>query len=785
MNRETYRTLLPVAFLSLSFLTNCSSNSSSSVTPLGVVITATSGSGQSATVGTAFTKVLVATVMSNGSPANGVTVTFAAPASGASGTFAGGVNTAMTNVSGVAMSAAFTATTTAGAYVVTATATDATTPASFSLTNTAGPPATLTAWSGSGQSTAASAPFAFPLSALVVDSDSNPVGGVAVTFTCPPGTPASCSFTSGQGSSTATEIVPSGTNGIASATPTANTGTGGYTVTAAAAGIAAPADFTVTNISSNTYVFYLSGADTRPASSGRYNFYALAGSVTIDGNGNVLEGEQDYNDANGLTSPAGGDRIVSGTLTFVPPSYTAPDDTGQGTLYLNTNNQSMGSGGTEILAVQFVNNNHALVTQYDGTATSSGSMDMSTRSGTVITGGSYAFTLSGVDSGYNPAALGGVFTISSDGLSLQNGLVDTNDYGKVMTDMGFSAAASATDSFGRGTITGIGIGGTAVSLVYYIVGPEVIRIIDVDANDSLVGSAFGQGTSAGTFTNASLGRSVFGIAGNSRVSGADALGQFSTSNMSSNPADFSGVADANELAKGISPVLAAPISGTYSIPSTNGYGNLNITSGNLGDLTTLGIYLTDPSLNLSDPNNPNGGGGALLLDLDDVLAGVTGVLVPQTGTTAADFNGNYAVGWQDFNDFNSDCTLCEFNIVAQGPVTGGASNAFSFTGFVSDPFSTIPGSGPSYFNGTPLADPVNPGRYSMLQTNVPSNPLAVKVGTASATFDVVIYQANAGQLFWVEVDQAVFFGPLERQGALTGLPAAKKPAVKTQPKQKQ
>jgi len=783
VNRKAYASILGSVCLALAFLTGCGSSTATTPPPV-IAITATSGSGQSVTVGAAFTNVLVATVTSNGSPASGVTVTFAAPASGASGAFAGGVNTAMTNASGVAMSVAFTANTTAGAYVVSATATGATTPASFSLTNTAGSPATITAVSGSGQSTAASAPFAFPLTALVADGYSNPVSGAAVTFTCPAGSSAGCSFTNAQGPPTATEMVATGADGIASATPTANTGTGGYTVTAAAAGIAAPADFSVTNISSTTYVFYLSGADTRPTSHGGYNFYALAGTVTIDGNGNVLGGEQDYNDANGVTSPAGGDRIVSGTLIFVS-DLPAPDDFGQGTLFLNTTNQSMGGGGTEVFAIQFVNNNHALVTQYDGTATSSGSMDVSTRSGTAITGGGYAFTLSGVDSGYNPAALGGVFTISSAGLSLQNGLVDTNDDGKVTTQVGFSAEASATDSFGRGTITGIGIGNTPVSLVYYIVGPEVMRIIDVDTSDSLVGSAFGQGTSAGTFTNASLGSSVFGLTGNSRVSGSDALGQFSTSNTSSNPADFLGVADANELAKGISPVLAAPISGTYSIPSGDGYGSLNITSGNLGDVTTLGIYLTDPSLNLSDPNNPSGGGGALVLDLDDVMAGVTGVLVPQTDITAADFNGNYAAGWQDFNNFNSDCTLCEFDIVAQGPAMGTASNAFNFAGFVSDPFFTIPVLGPSYFNGTPLADPVNRGRYSMLHANVPSNPLMVTVGPVFADFDVVIYQANAGQLFWLEVDEAVFFGALEQQGSLNGLPAARKPPAKTQLKKKE
>ena len=68
---------------------------------------------------------------------SGVTVTFTAPSSGASGTFAGGANTATTNSSGVATSAVFTANSTAGSYTVSASVGGVSTPASFALTNTA------------------------------------------------------------------------------------------------------------------------------------------------------------------------------------------------------------------------------------------------------------------------------------------------------------------------------------------------------------------------------------------------------------------------------------------------------------------------------------------------------------------------------------------------------------------------------------------------------------------------------------------------------------------------
>jgi hypothetical protein len=64
----------------------------------------------------------------------------------------------------------------------------------------------------------------------------------------------------------------------------------------------------------------------------------------------------------------------------------------------------------------------------------------------------------------------------------------------------------------------------------------------------------------------------------------------------------------------------------------------------------------------------------------------------------------------------------------------------------------------------------------MLSTNVPPNPLNVKISTTTS-FDVVIYQASGGELFWLNEDpnsQFLFLGPLQQQGSLSGVPAARK-----------
>ena len=435
-------------------------------------ITATSGSLQDATISTPFAAPLVAAVEdSNQYPVSGASVTFTAPASGASGTFASNssaTETDTTNASGVATSSKFTADATAGGYTVTATVTGVTTAANFSLANITGPVVSITATSGTPQSATVNTPFAAPLVVTVVDRNQNPVSGALVTFE-PPATATGASVAFAGGVNTAT----TNASGVATSAPfTANGSVGSYTVTATVASGSGPANFSLTN-TAISFAFYLNGLEVV---NGGPNFYALAGSVTVDGNGNVLGGEQDYNDGLGLLSPQpSGDTILPGTAAL-----TVDPTTGQGTLTLTTNNASLGVSGVETLGIQFVNTNHALIVQFDGSATSSGSMDTQTLAST-LNDGNYAFTLSGVDPAYLSIVLGGVFSISTSGTALQ-GTFDVDDSGANATPTlgtAFSGTITGPDAFGRGTITSAAL---AVSLNYYVVGPEAIRIIDVDAS---------------------------------------------------------------------------------------------------------------------------------------------------------------------------------------------------------------------------------------------------------------------------------------------------------------
>ncbi len=204
-------------------------------------ITATAGTPQSAILGTAFATGLQATVKdSGGNLLSGVSVTFAAPGSGASGTFASSA-TVTTNAQGIATAPALTANATLGAYTVTASVTGVSAPANFALSNVAGPPASITSVAGTPQSATIGAAFAAALQALVKDSGGNVLSGVSVTFTAP------ASGASGAFGGSAT--VTTNASGIATAPAfTANSTAGAYTVTASVAGVSAPANFALTNL---------------------------------------------------------------------------------------------------------------------------------------------------------------------------------------------------------------------------------------------------------------------------------------------------------------------------------------------------------------------------------------------------------------------------------------------------------------------------------------------------------------------------------------------------------
>ena len=146
-------------------------------------IAVASGSGQSTTVNTAFTNPLKAVVKdASNNPISGVTVTFTPPVSGASGTFAGGVNTAVTDATGTATSVTYTANTISGSDTVTASVPSVTPSASFTLTNSPGP---VTHFTVSPSTNAVTAGNSLSITVTALDQFGNTATGYrgTVTFT--------------------------------------------------------------------------------------------------------------------------------------------------------------------------------------------------------------------------------------------------------------------------------------------------------------------------------------------------------------------------------------------------------------------------------------------------------------------------------------------------------------------------------------------------------------------------------------------------------------------------
>jgi len=174
------------------------------------------------------------------------------------------------------------------------------------------------------------------------------------------------------------------------------------------------------------------------------------------------------------------------------------------------------------------------------------SLDLQTSTSTPS--GSFSFVFSGVgetEQGFLPAAFGGVFYRDGRdarrnlGHQLWQRLGAAILPGTVSPNNPLSASLSTPDSFGRGTFNSTT--GLSASLNYYVVGPQVIRIIDVDSlsHDTAVGSAYGRELSRAS-RSAPSGTLCSPCRMSSTVTPRSA-------SLLPSPGTFSGVADLNEL----------------------------------------------------------------------------------------------------------------------------------------------------------------------------------------------------------------------------------------------
>ena len=547
--------------------------------------------------------------------------------------------------------------------------------------------------------------------ATVSATVSNDTANLGVDWTCAP--TASCgTFSSAHTASTVTTTYTAPST-AATVTITATSASNPAVSNSATITVAASTTAAGT-LTSGAFVFAVAGVNNLQRN------IAVAGSLVLDANGKVTCGEENYVSHDGPASFPPGDLITGGQLTT--------SSNGKGTLTVITNNTALGVNGTETFSVAVVNSKHAVISEFDSSATAVGSLDFQTL---VQPQGPFSMLLSGWD-GDLGLADGGNITFNPNGALHVK--IDQNKGNKVSPAGSNVGTYTPADAAGRGSIS---FGGA--HFVYYVVNAKVLRILEDDANIPVIGSAY---TGVTGVSNATL-KTQFVFTDSSSIAAG-----FENTTSTTFAVAGTLTADGNGNLTGFADVdenghpTSAPVTGTYSVDSV-GFGSITLTPGNAQDISVLGLYLTDPTINFSDPNSPADAGlFGLLLGLDPKLSGSGGVLIlPESGLPAP--TGNFALSLQTSN------TSKETGAV--GVVTIAGTN-LSGTVDLNDVFGAGTASGVA-ISGTLTADTANTRRFTV--------PLTVNSATSVKS---VLYQTSHTQIVVVEVDSPQLgIGLLEEQ----------------------
>src|ERR1700741_4168902 len=594
-------------------------------------------------------------------------------------------------------------------------------------------------------------------SAMVAATVTNDTANAGVTWSCSPA--GSCgTFNPTSTASTATTTypapssIPAGSNVTLTATSVTDTKKSASSSPILITGTASVASL------KGQYAFIVSAPT---GNSVRRGITTWIGSINLDGAGNVLGGVED------IVAPHYQDQGPLGKGDPILPTATNPISTygvqpsGRGTLVMAT---QVG----ESLHMSFVvtSPTHAVVIELDGEP-GSGTMDLQTPptggfAASQISGG-YSFTMGGVDVVSPPPpylSFGGTFAFSTSNnvTTLTGGQIDINTAGAMSPSeaiIGGQVDTAPDANTGRGTFhIVVPSPGTSRTFIFYMVSPKVLSFTEQDAAAFMGGSAYAQGNPGTTTLSGSF---VYQHSGwnpataNPPTGRTVAAGEFSVASGSST---FSGgFSDANT---GATPPTTsgsglAISGGSYAISATTLTGTLNLTDA-AGVASTFNMYMVDPALNILDPNNTTGGGGALLLHTDTHINGA-GILVPQQ--TSTPFLGNYAL---NLNNSIATTTPNELDLVGVLSGNGNASQVFATSLADYDQVS----SSPAPMLGAPLSgaftvDGNNPGRatgsFTVAVPPTAVSPYPFIPGlTPPVTLTVAFYQVSNNQAFIVETD---------------------------------
>jgi hypothetical protein len=371
-----------------------------------------------------------------------------------------------------------------------------------------------------------------------------------------------CGSISSSGLYTAPAAVPSPATIIVKATSQANT--------------SASASAVVTLLATNNsklkgqYAFLFTGFNSAGA-------YQEAGSITADGNGRLVSGLEDVNDAASPTtnvSIAGTYQVGADNRGVMTISSPLGSHTFRFTLNL------LGTKGRLISFDQSGVRGSGVIERQDPTA-----FDPS-----VLSGG-YVLKLAGMD--VFGARIGALGLIFPDGNGFISGSsLDVNDGGSVSPTFATFSGIYSVDSTGRGTATLSipGFDGGTFDFAFYVVSANELLLISVDplSFDNPIFSGPAELQTGAPFATASFnGGSVFSISGTNGTAPEDTVGRFQFDGKS----NVSEIFDQNS---GGAVTVGGAMTGAYDI-ELNGRGTLNLDNSADGSVTVWYLYAISPN----------------------------------------------------------------------------------------------------------------------------------------------------------------------------------------------
>jgi hypothetical protein len=408
-------------------------------------------------------------------------------------------------------------------------------------------------------------------------------------------------------------------------------------------------------LANGTYVFQLSG----PSEFG-VNFVS---GVFVAQDGAVTGGEQDFINVSDGDSGSNADTLFD---SIIGGSYaTTPD--GNVEITLKTNDYNVGDEGVETLDGVIVSGSRVLVAEVNF-FNASGTLDLQT--GTKAPSGGYAISLYGEDVYDQAAGIGGIVNIDRAGaISGAGSVLDMNDAGVFRGEQSLGASTLSTpDKFGRVVFQLVPGSFSTIPSLYlagYIVDGSHIRLVETAGDNFqgvMGGTALGQGSNTGQFTNSSIAGSsyVFGASGLEGYAPLQVAGVVSANAGGS----LEGILNWNDLTRGAQSPL--PVTGSWTIDSIGRATFSKLTDGSTFNYS-LHFYLT-------------GNGDGLMLSSDSTEMVTGQAFQQQAGAfSAASFSGSYGL---NAAEDGVGAALAPFSNTVVGPVASVADNgADTLTGF--------------------------------------------------------------------------------------------------------